>query len=220
MALDVVIACAGGSGLKVFQILEDQAATGDDTYHLIGFIDDNPDLWGTEFFGLPVFGDVSSLEEMTKSQRLGVVCPIGDPLNREKKITQLKELNVEFINAIHPSAQIARSAQVGIGNVFSQNVVIQAGAHIGDFNTFNIAAIMGPLAIIHDYCTINATVMLASGSETMNYCYIGMGAKVMQRIKVNEGTILGANGFLHKEAPAWSTVVGLPGKVIKVRKNH
>ena len=203
--LEVVIAGAGGSGLKVVQILEDLGR------EPVGFVDDNPDLWGTDFFGYPVLGGPDAV----KGKHVGAVCPIGGPANRKRMVDRLRAYDVEFPSVVHPSAQVSSRARVGQGNVFSQNVVIQPGATIGDFNTFNIGAIVGPLAEVGDFCTVNAVVMIASESVVSDFCYIGMGAKILQRTMLAQGTVVGANAFVNRPSEPWSTVVGLPARTVK-----
>lgn len=203
--LEVVIAGAGGSGLKVVQILEDLGLKP------VGFVDDDPALWGADFFGYPVLGGPDAV----KGKRVGAVCPIGDPANRKRMVDRLRACDVEFPSVAHPSAQVSSRAEVGQGNVFSQNVVIQAGATIGDFNTFNIGAMMGPLATVRDFCTVNAVAFIASGSVVNDFCYIGMGAKILQRTVLATGTVVGANAFVNEATKPWSTVVGLPARAVK-----
>ena len=217
MPLDILIAGARGAGLKVLQIIEDRNAAGDKSLRLIGFFDDNPELWKTGYFDYPVYGDVAVMSSAVSSDRIGVVSPIGDPINRKKMIARLNLPGVVYPNVIHPSAQISGRAVLGRGNIFSQNVVIQAGAEIGDFNSFNIGAIMGPLAGVSHYCTVNASVMVASEAQIGDYSYIGMGAKIMQRLHIAEGTIVGANAFVNRDTESWTTVVGVPTRVINTR---
>jgi sugar O-acyltransferase (sialic acid O-acetyltransferase NeuD family) len=217
MALDIVIAGARGAGLKVLQIIEDRNAAGDDSLRLLGFFDDNPDLWDTGYFDYPVFGDVAKVSAAAGGGRIGVVSPIGDPLNRKKMIARLKLPGVVYPNLAHPSAQISKRATLGQGNIFSQNAVVQAGARIGDFNSFNIGAIMGPLAGVSHYCTVNALAMVASEARVDDYAYIGMGAKILQRLHIGAGTVVGANAFVNRDTAPWTTVVGVPARVIKTR---
>ncbi len=214
-ARDTVIVGARGAGLKALQILEDRIDDGDDKINIIGFIDDDPALAGVAFYDHPVLGDTTWLIDRARTQPLAVICAIGDPIVRHKVIARLSGTHAEFPNAIHPSAQISRRATVGQGNLMSQNVVLQAGVQIGDFNAFNMAAVFGPLAEVRSYCTINAHVMLASGAVAEDFCYIGMGAKVNYRLTLGQGTKVGANAFVTKPTEPWTTVFGLPAKVIR-----
>ena len=214
MKFDVVIAGAGASGLKALQIFEDLKAAGSTDLNLIGFVDDDPGLAGADYFGYPVLGLPDQLDELARNRQIAVVCPIGDPANRQKMIERFRKLDIAYPNLIHPSAQVSTLARLGQGNILSQNVVIQAGCTVGEFNTFNIASTMGPLAEVENFCTINSHVMLASGSLTRDRCYVGMGAMIRERIELATGTIVGANSFVNAPTEAGSTVVGLPAKPI------
>jgi sugar O-acyltransferase (sialic acid O-acetyltransferase NeuD family) len=212
---DTVIVGARGSGLKALQILEDRIDDGDRSLNIIGFVDDDPGLVGEAFYDYPVLGDGAWLAARAAAQSIAVVCAIGDPLARHKAIGRLSGTDAAFPNAIHPSAQVSRRAVVGHGNLMSQNVVLQAGVRVGDFNAFNMAAVFGPLAEVRSYCTINSQVMLASGTIADDYCYVGMGAKVNYRLHLGRGTKVGANAFVTKSTDPWTTVFGLPAKVIR-----
>lgn len=212
---DTVIVGARGAGLKALQILEDRIDDGDGEFKIIGFVDDDPDLAGQAFYDYPVLGDSSWLVDRATNRSLAVVCAIGDPIARHKAMGRLAGTRAEFPNAIHPSVQISRRAEIGRGNLMSQNVVLQAGVRIGDFNAFNMAAVFGPLAEVRSYCTINAQVMLASGAIAEDFCYVGMGAKVNYRLTLGKGTKVGANAFVTKPTDPWTTVFGLPAKVIR-----
>lgn len=214
MALDLIIAGAGGSGLKALQVAEDGCEFNGEQLRLTGFLDDNEALWETDFFGYPVYGNANMVKELFADKTIAVSCPIGDPVARKRMIISLSLANVTFPNLIHPSAIVSQRATLGIGNILSQGTVIQAGVNIGDFNTFNMLAAVGPLAQIQSFCTINSHTMIASGSLLSSYSYVGMGATIKQKTVVSQGTTLGANAFLNKTTPPWSTWVGVPAKQI------
>jgi len=46
--------------------------------------------------------------------------------------------------------------------------------------------------------------------------FIGAGAKVLGPVKVGKGAAIGANSVVLADVPPYSTVVGIPGKVIKI----
>ncbi|MNL61354.1 Serine acetyltransferase [compost metagenome] len=49
-----------------------------------------------------------------------------------------------------------------------------------------------------------------------NNVLIGTGAKILGNIKIGDNTKIGANSVVLKDIPRNATVVGLPGKVIKL----
>ncbi len=218
-ARDTVIVGARGSGLKALQIVEDRIDDGDSSLNLIGFVDDDPALAGTDFHDYPVIGGTEALVERAGRSEIDVICAVGDPVARHYIVTRLTGTRARFPNAFHPSAQISRRAVLGRGNLMSQNVVLQAGVRMGDFNAMNMAAVFGPLAEVGSFCTINAHVMLASESVAEDFCYVGMGAKVDARLRLGRGTRVGANAFVTKPTEPWTTVFGLPAKVIRPRND-
>jgi serine O-acetyltransferase len=49
-----------------------------------------------------------------------------------------------------------------------------------------------------------------------NNVYIGTGAKVLGNIKIGNNVKIGANSVVIKDVPDGATVVGIPGKVVKI----
>ncbi len=47
--------------------------------------------------------------------------------------------------------------------------------------------------------------------------FIGAGAKILGPVTIGDGARVGANAVVVKDVPAWSTVVGVPAKVVRQR---
>ena len=73
-------------------------------------------------------------------------------------------------------------------------------------------------------CWINQQVTIGY-SDNENKPYIGnnvnikAGAKIIGGVKIGDDVIVGANAVVVKDIPPHSIVVGVPGKVIKTRKD-
>jgi serine O-acetyltransferase len=50
-----------------------------------------------------------------------------------------------------------------------------------------------------------------------NDVFIGAGAKVIGPIHIGDGARIGANAVVLSDVPAWSTVAGIPARVVKQR---
>jgi len=110
-------------------------------------------------------------------------------------------------------------------NQFLTNIDIHPGATIGRnvFIDHGIGVVIGETAIVGNNVTIYQGVTL--GGVTLNpgkrhptiedNCIIGAGAKVLGDITIGKGSKIGANSVVVKDVPPYSTVVGIPGKVIK-----
>ncbi|MEO1941621.1 MAG: serine O-acetyltransferase [Campylobacterales bacterium] len=108
---------------------------------------------------------------------------------------------------------------------FLTNIDIHPGATIGRnvFIDHGIGVVIGETAEVGDNVTIYQGVTL--GGVTLNPgkrhptiekdCIIGAGAKILGNIRIGKGSKIGANSVVVKDVPPYSTVVGIPGKVIK-----
>ena len=114
-------------------------------------------------------------------------------------------------------------------NQFITNIDIHPGATIGEnvFIDHGIGVVIGETTIIGDNVTIYQGVTLGGVSlnpgkrhpTIENDVIIGAGAKILGNITIGKGSKIGANSVIVKDVPPFSTVVGIPGKVIK-RKDY
>jgi len=110
-------------------------------------------------------------------------------------------------------------------NQFFTNMDIHPGADIGEnvFIDHGIGVVIGETAIIGNNVTIYQGVTLGGVSLNPGKRHptieddvtIGAGAKILGNITIGKGSKIGANSVVVKDVPPYSTVVGIPGKVIK-----
>lgn len=106
-------------------------------------------------------------------------------------------------------------------------IEIHPGAHIGRrfFIDHGMGVVIGETAVIGDDVLLYQGVTLGgTGHEkdkrhpTLgNHVVIGSGAKVLGNITLGEWVKVGAGSVVVKPAPAHSTVVGIPGRVVAVK---
>jgi len=114
-------------------------------------------------------------------------------------------------------------------NQFITNIDIHPGAKIGEnvFIDHGIGVVIGETTIIGDNVTIYQGVTLGGVSLNPGKRHptveenvtIGAGAKILGNITIGKESRIGANSVVVKDVPPYSTVVGIPGKVIK-RKDY
>ncbi|GAX88104.1 serine O-acetyltransferase [Lebetimonas natsushimae] len=114
-------------------------------------------------------------------------------------------------------------------NQFITNMDIHPGATIGEnvFIDHGIGVVIGETSIIGNNVTIYQGVTLGGVSLNPGKRHptieddvtIGAGAKILGNITIGKGSKIGANSVVVKDVPPYSTVVGIPGKVIK-RKDY
>jgi carbonic anhydrase/acetyltransferase-like protein (isoleucine patch superfamily) len=72
----------------------------------------------------------------------------------------------------------------------------------------------GKPTILEDHVTIGHRAVVHS-AHIERGCLVGIGAIVLDGVRVGSGSIIGAGAVVTKDVPAGSLVVGLPGKVVR-----
>src|SRR4051794_28354955 len=106
--MDVIIAGGGGHGRGLLGIL---GAGGE--HKVVGFVDANQDLQGTEVMGLAVLGGLNVLPKLKAQGVRGAIVAIGDNRVRRSYAQKLAAAGLELVNAIHPSAVVSPTAVLG-----------------------------------------------------------------------------------------------------------
>jgi len=108
-------------------------------------------------------------------------------------------------------------------------IEIHPGAQIGRrfFIDHGMGVVIGETAIVGDDCLLYQGVTLGgTGKEkgkrhpTLgNHVIVGTGAKILGNIFIGDHVRVGAGSVVLKEVPAYSTVVGIPGRVVRSRED-
>ncbi len=104
-------------------------------------------------------------------------------------------------------------------------IEIHPGAEIGDglFIDHGNGVIIGETTIIGDNCTLYQGVTLGGTGKEQgkrhptlgNNVMVSAGAKVLGSFKIGDNSKIGAGSVVLNEVPPNSTVVGVPGRVVK-----
>lgn len=115
------------------------------------------------------------------------------------------EMVFNRINGIFSGCIIGRGAEFGEGFV-----LIHAGGVV-----INGAVRGGNRIYVEHQVTIGAE--RGRSPVLGNDIFIGAGAKIIGAVTIGDGARIGANAVVVKDVPAWSTVVGVPAKVVRRR---
>ncbi|MFH1823648.1 MAG: serine O-acetyltransferase EpsC [Candidatus Firestonebacteria bacterium] len=113
---------------------------------------------------------------------------------------------------------------------FLTGIEIHPGVNLGTgfFIDHGAGVVIGETTIIGDNVTLFQGVTLGgTGKEkgkrhpTLgNNVVIGAGAKILGNINIGNNSYIGANSVVLKNVPSHSTVVGIPGRVVKIKGKH
>lgn len=181
-----------------------------------GFLDDNKKLHNTEIDSVTVLGET---EDDGFLKLIGKKCEafvaVDDNKVRKALVNMLHEVrHVQPVNAVHQSAIIATSAEIGHGNLLDQGVRVGAGASIGSHNILNAGVIVGAEAKIADFVQVGAGSVINAGVEIEAEAFIGSGVIIISGITVGKGARIGAGSVVIGPVKAGETVFGNPAQKV------
>jgi sugar O-acyltransferase (sialic acid O-acetyltransferase NeuD family) len=208
--MDVVILGAGGHGRVVLDIIQ-QAKK----HKPIGFLDNNKALHGRRVDGLPILGGLERLPELKERGIAGGLVAIGDNGVRRAMAGQIEEAGFQLVSAIHPSAQLAGSVTIGKGVVIAAGALVCAHCQIGDYAILNTGCIVDHESMIGTATHVCPGVRLAGHVTVESGAFLGIGATVVQNIRVGFEAVVGAGSVVIHDVDPMTTVVGVPARVTK-----
>ena len=203
---------AGGHGRVVLDIL---LQTGQ--HQVVGFLDNNRNIYGRRIDGIPVLGTIEDLAELARQFNVaGVIIAIGDNGVRRGLARTVDALSIDLVNAIHPSAALARNATLGRNVVIAAGVVVCAHCQIGDSVILNTGCIIDHQTMIGEGSHICPGVRIAGRVNVEPGTFIGIGATIIPKVTLGCECIVGAGAVVIDDIPPLATVVGVPARQIKL----
>ena len=175
----VIVGC-GGHGRVVLDIL-----AGAGRYDVVGFVDSNAGAHGRRIDGLQVLGHPDDLPRI-RAER-GIECAIvaiGDNGVRRAFADRLEDLGLELINAIHPSANLARNVTVGSNIVVAAGALVCAHCQIGGSVILNTGCIVDHESLIGTATHVCPGARLAGRVTVESGAFIGIGATIIQNVRI------------------------------------
>ncbi len=157
---------------------------------------------------------------------------LNDPAARTKFEVWLTYSGIKALSAHRRANFFFRHNMKLLARIISQNAKRRTGIEIhpaatiapGVFIDHGSGVVIGETAVVETGCVIYQGVTLGGTGKDKGKkrhptikrdCVISAGAKVLGGITVNENCKIGASSVVLSDVPANSTVVGIPGKVIK-----
>lgn len=210
---DLIIVGAGGFGREVAWLVE-RINSINPTWNLLGFLDDDENIWGQERDGYPVLGGCGKAAEYKDA---AFVCSVGASRIRKIVIEKLKSFNpeIEFATLIDPSVLMSDRVEIGEGSIICAGTIITVDIKLGEHTIINLDCTVGHDVVFEDYVTLYPSVNVSGNVVLKAGVEMGTGCAIIQGKKVGKNTIVGAGAVVIRDMDADCTVVGNPAKVVK-----
>lgn len=212
----LVVLGAGGLGREVaWQISQIRNVI--EQYHVIGFVDDNPELQGKVINGLPNLGGIDFLINYT--EEIAVVICLANPKIR-REIYEKLSINpkISFPTIIANDVQHSDTVKFGKGCIICLSNIYTVNIEVGDFVISNSDCIVGHDVVLGDFVTIYPSVSVSGNVYIGDGTEIGTGTNIIQGKRIGEQSIIGAGSVVVGDIPKKCTAVGIPAKPIKFHK--
>ena len=178
---------------------------------------------GTEISGYPILCGIKEVSsKYGHFEDVFFIYQLYRPDVIHERVQILKNLNIpanKFCNFIHPSVMLAKSAQIGYGNVILANVVINCNVKLGNFNTVNSGTLLGHDIEIGSYNYFAGQVCVGSGLKIQDENFFGLNTTVRNGITIGSRNVIGMASNITKDVTDENILYGNPA-IIKPKLNH
>jgi sugar O-acyltransferase (sialic acid O-acetyltransferase NeuD family) len=187
-------------------------------YKIQGFIDDDKTLHGTQILGISILGGLDYLEN-NFDKSVNVFVPIGNNKLRVYMLEKLQKWGYKTPSFIHDNVCIHNSVEVGKAVYILPSSSIMPFVKLKDYVMISLG-----VNVAH-HTVLSKGVFLSQGSNigaSINIgenTFCGIASNVMTGVnKVGKNSILGAGTVVIKCIPINATIVGNPGRIIKINE--
>jgi sugar O-acyltransferase (sialic acid O-acetyltransferase NeuD family) len=211
----VIVVGAGGHAAVVADALIAAGRT------VLGFVDGDPAKAGTRLLGLPVLGDDSALaahrgagiELANGLGGAGSLASVELGTTRRRVQRRLSGEGWTFTDVRHPSATIARSAELGPGVQVLAGAVVQPCARVGAGAIVNTRAVVEHHAQVGDFAHIAPGAVLCGAVHVGEESHVGAGAVVRQGIQLAARVVVAAGAAVTRDVHS-GVVAGVPARAL------
>ncbi len=205
--MSVLIVGCGAQGRVILDILRSAGVNDAE------FLDEDSRLWEQWINGARVRGMDAVLGG--DRSKLAMIVALGNPTLRLRIGNRITTEGVRLTNAVHPSAVVAQSAKMGVGNMVGATAVVNTDATIGNHTIINTGAVVEHDCVLEDGAAVSPGAHLG-GRVTLGKCaFVGTGAILLSRVTVGAGAVIAAGAVVTRDVPERAMVKGVPGRVVE-----
>jgi sugar O-acyltransferase (sialic acid O-acetyltransferase NeuD family) len=208
----LVVVGAGGHAREVLALIS-RINEVSPSWDVLGLLVDPEFQEGESLDGVPILG---GLEWAGNNSLVELVLAIGASAGRAEVAGRLGLIGAEsFATLVDPSASVAAGAMIASGSQILAGAVVGAAAQVGRHCILNYGVIVSHECRLDDFVSIGPGACLGGKTALGKGVEVGLGARVLPRMTVDEHAVIGAGAVVTRPVDARSTVAGVPAKVLE-----
>ena len=201
-----------GAGGLAREAAEAARASGD--HHVVGFLDENPTLWGAPIGGALVLG---GLDRVAHYPRARLLLGTGRGRSRAALHHRLAAMGVtpdRYTSVIHPRAVVPPSCLVGAGSVLLAGAVLTTDVTVGNHVAVMPNAVLTHDVFVEDYVSVCASVSLGGAVRVRTGTYLGQGCTVREGLTIGAWSMVGMGAAVVREIGDCQLWAGVPARLV------
>ncbi|MFF8950807.1 acetyltransferase [Streptomyces sp. NPDC014940] len=206
----LLIVGAGGFARETAQAVRDAGGT-----ELLGHLDDNAALHGTEVDGVPVLGGCDLVHDLSRARVVVCVGNPGDYASRARLVARLGLPADRYATVVHPTASVSRTSEIGPGSVLLAHCALTASVRVGAHVAVMPQAVLTHDDEVGDCATIASGVRLGGGVRVERGAYLGSGSLIREATTVGAWSLIGMGSAVLGDVPPGEVWAGSPARRLR-----
>lgn len=183
---------------------------------IAGYLDNlSPQRKGTDFGGAKVLGGEEVLDDLLDAGIRHLIFAFQNNEARLRLAEAVKARGFCLVSVIHPTASVASDVVIGAGTVVRAQSAIGPETRIGENCIIGYGAMVSHSCTIEDGVHLSSGVNLAGCAVVGRASWIGIGATVIDPVRVGRYAMVGAGAVVTRDVPDHVVVYGVPARIMR-----
>ncbi len=211
----IIIGGEGNGGVIASCIEDNRKRFGDKEWEVAGFLNDYE--IGKKINGYHVLGGTTDIKKFLNGDYyfMYAIHMIGRNLKCEVVFNKMNIPDSRFATVIHKTAFVADNAILEPGVFVMSNAYIGPASHIGKCTLVLANALIGHNTKVGYLCHFSVGSITSSYITIGNVSDVTLGAKVLEKRKIGNYAVAGANSLITRDIPDYEIHIGSPAKFYK-----
>jgi len=211
----IIIGGEGNGGVIASCIEDNRSKFNDSEWVVAGFLNDFEK--GRTISGYPVIGGTDEIDKFLREDYyfMYAIHIIGRNVKSEEVFLKMNIPIDRFATIIHKTAFIAKNAILEPGVFVMSNCYIGPQARIGYCSLMMANSLLGHNTTVGPLCHFSVGSIISSYIEIGRVSDVALGAKVLEKRKIGNFAVAGANSLITHDIPDYEIHVGNPAKFLK-----